>query len=93
MGKYKLDFSESFKNHLRVHLKNGNQNLIKKIESIYLDLQKNPIIGVGKPEKLKGNLKGMMSRRIDQKHRIIYEIFEQEKTVKIYSAMGHYDDK
>ncbi|WP_410521130.1 type II toxin-antitoxin system YoeB family toxin [Candidatus Tisiphia endosymbiont of Melanophora roralis] len=42
-------------------------------------------------EKLVGNLKGCYSLRINIKHRLIYEIFEDEKTVLIISLSGHYE--
>ena len=41
-------------------------------------------------EKLQGNLKGIYSRRINIQHRLVYEIDEKNKTVKIYSAWTHY---
>lgn len=51
-------------------------------------------MGTGKPELLKGfSERKVYSRRIDQKHRLIYEVFEEEKRVELLSAWGHYDDK
>ena len=52
-----------------------------------------PYSGTGKPELLKHNYAGYYSRRITQKHRLIYEINDQEITVLILSAAGHYQDK
>ena len=48
-----------------------------------------PLEGIGKPELLKGNLKGKCSRRIDDEHRLIYEVTDEEITV--YSLRGHYE--
>jgi len=46
---------------------------------------------MGRPEKLKHNLSGYWSRRINQKDRIIYEIIEEPtKLVVVISALGHY---
>jgi toxin YoeB len=47
---------------------------------------------------LKGNLQGWWSRRIDDKHRLIYKIEseeeeEQEKIIVLASCYGHYNDK
>jgi toxin YoeB len=36
-----------------------------------------PFEGIGKPEPLKHNLSGFWSRRINQEHRIIYEIIDE----------------
>lgn len=49
--------------------------------------------GTGKPEPLSGDRSGQWSRRITQKHRLIYEIEENIVTVDVLSAYGHYDDK
>lgn len=42
-------------------------------------------------EKLQGDLQGAYSRRINIKHRLVYEILEKEQTVKIISLWTHYD--
>ena len=42
-------------------------------------------------EKLKGDLRGAISRRINIKHRLIYEVFEKEKVIKILSMWSHYE--
>ncbi|MDR3129681.1 MAG: type II toxin-antitoxin system YoeB family toxin [Tannerellaceae bacterium] len=47
----------------------------------------------GKPEVLAGNRKGQWSRRINQRHRLVYKIEEGIVTVEVVSAFGHYGDK
>lgn len=42
-------------------------------------------------EKLAGNLYGLYSRRINRQHRLVYEIFEKEQTIKIISLWSHYE--
>ncbi len=42
-------------------------------------------------EKLQGDLSGAYSRRINIKHRLVYQILENEKTVKIISLWTHYE--
>ena len=42
-------------------------------------------------EKLLGDLKGAISRRINIKHRIIYQVLESEKTVKVIRMWTHYE--
>lgn len=42
-------------------------------------------------EKLQGDLQGAYSRRINIKHRLAYEVLEDERTVKILSLWTHYD--
>ncbi len=42
-------------------------------------------------EKLVGNLNGLYSRRINIQHRLVYEVLEQEHTVKIIRMWKHYE--
>jgi len=51
-----------------------NKRKVKRILELIKDIQKHPFEGVGKPEILKYNLQGYYSRRIDQEHRLIYNI-------------------
>lgn len=42
-------------------------------------------------ELLKGDMKGLISRRINKQHRLVYEVFEDEKLIKIYRMWTHYE--
>jgi len=42
-------------------------------------------------EKLVGDLKGAYSRRINIQHRLVYEIFRKEKTVRVLRMWSHYE--
>ncbi|NEQ99745.1 MAG: Txe/YoeB family addiction module toxin [Cyanothece sp. SIO2G6] len=42
-------------------------------------------------EKLVGDLKGYYSRRINIQHRLVYQVFEEQKTVKILRMWSHYE--
>ncbi|WP_323670615.1 Txe/YoeB family addiction module toxin [Pedobacter sp. PF22-3] len=57
------------------------------------ELHIHPEIGVGNPERLKFELSGLWSRRINQKDRLIYKIEDEVVTVTIISALGHYGDR
>jgi len=63
------------------------------LEIFFIELENNPEIGNGNPEKLKHQLVGLWSRRINSKDRLIYKIDELEVTIIILSAKGHYNDK
>ena len=54
-------------------------------------LRENPYQTPPPYEKLVGNLKGAYSRRINIQHRLVYEVVEDAKTVKILSLWTHYD--
>ena len=54
-------------------------------------LKENPYQAPPNYEKLRGDLQGAYSRRINIKHRIVYEIINEDKTVKIISMWTHYE--
>lgn len=59
---------------------------LKNKAQILLDLiSKNPYISNPPYEKLIGDLTGAYSRRINIQHRLVYQIVEEEKTIKILS--------
>ena len=54
-------------------------------------IQKNPFQYPPEFEYLKGDMKGLISRRINKQHRLVYEVFEEEKIIKIYRMWSHYE--
>jgi toxin YoeB len=86
-------FSEKAQEDLAFWSKSGNKQILKKISELIKAIQLNPYEGIGKPEQLKHQLAGRWSRRINQEHRIIYRITEQEtiEILNILSLKGHYE--
>jgi toxin YoeB len=62
--------------------------LLKKINDIIKDIKRNSNQGIGQPEKLKGNMSGWMSRRINLEHRIVYRI--DSDAIVIIQCRYHY---
>jgi toxin YoeB len=62
--------------------------LLKKINDIIKDIERNSNQGIGQPEKLKGNMSGWMSRRINLEHRIVYRI--DSDAIVIIQCRYHY---
>ena len=48
--------------------------LSERIQSLIEDCRRHPFKGTGKPEPLRGQLKGWWSRRITQEHRLVYRV-------------------
>ena len=65
--------------------------LIKKIFELVESIKQTPFDGIGKPEPLKENYKGLWSRRINDEHRLVYEV--KDNSVYIVQAKGHYSVK
>ena len=73
---------------------------ISKLQTAHLDEKAKELIAIIKEnpyqtppsyEKLVGNLRGLYSRRINIQHRLVYEVFEVEKKIKIVSLWSHYE--
>lgn len=73
---------------------------IPKLKSVKLDKKAKMLIEVMKEnpyqvppsfEKLQGDLQGAFSRRINIKHRLVYQVYEDEKKIKIISLWSHYE--
>ena len=65
--------------------------LRKKAEKLLLILEENPFQNPPQYEKLIGDLSGAFSRRINIQHRLIYQVIEKEKAVKIIRMWTHYE--
>ena len=70
--------------------------ILRKLNQLIKDIQRNPFDGIGKPEALSQNLSGYWSRRITQEHRLIYKIIDPEKNgeeseITIAQCRGHYE--
>ena len=65
-----------------------DKKVVKKINELIKDIEKNGNEGIGKPEPLKHEFSGFWSRRITDKHRFIYRITEEE--IIIIACANHY---
>ncbi len=66
-----------------------DKRMLRKINDLIKDIQRTPFEGQGKPERLKFDLSGNWSRRIDLEHRLVYQY--QNNEILIYSCKFHYD--
>jgi toxin YoeB len=90
---YILDFTKVALADIEKHKKAGDKAVLKKIAKLLNEIKENPIQGTGQIELLKYGLSGKYSRRINQKHRLVYTIQEDIVTVQVLSLWRHYDDK
>jgi len=69
----------------------AQSGLKSKAQELLDVLAKNPLQNPPSYEKLVGDLSGFYSRRINIQHRLIYEIYAKEKTVKVLRLWTHYE--
>ncbi|MBA7587827.1 Toxin YoeB [subsurface metagenome] len=65
-----------------------DKKILRKINELIKEIQRNPYDGIGKPESLKYDLAGFWSRRIDREHRLVYQVIDNE--ILIYSCRYYY---
>jgi toxin YoeB len=61
---------------------------VKQISKLIKAIKRDPFEGIGKPEPLKHDLAGYWSRRIDQEHRLVYEV--KDDAIIIVQCRYHY---
>ncbi len=68
----------------------NDKKILKRISLLLKDIKRNPDEqnGIGKPERLKENLQGYLSRRITSEHRLVYKIID--KLIVIAQCRHHY---
>ncbi len=84
----KIWFEEAWEDYL--YWQAQDKKILKRINMLLKDIERESFKGIGKPEPLKGELSGFWSRRIDDANRLVYRIVNG--VLEILSCRGHYDD-
>ena len=67
-----------------------DRKILKRINQLIADIDRNGHEGIGKPEALKYDLQGWWSRRIDEEHRLVYRI--EGNAIHVAACRFHYDE-
>ena len=65
-----------------------DKKTLKRINTLIEIARRDPFDGIGKPEPLLGNLSGYWSRRLDDVHRLVYAVDDDE--LAVIACRGHY---
>lgn len=90
---YTLILSKKAEKDLDFWNRSGQRQLVEKIYALFAEIMEHPYTGTGQLERLRGNLSGHWSRRIDKQHRLVYTIEDEVVTVTVVSMYGHYGEK
>lgn len=72
-----------------IYFQKNDKKILQKINELIKDIERNGLlIGIGKPERLKGELNGLYSRRINHEHRLVYYI--ENNNLFIVGCKTHY---
>ena len=74
-----------------VSWQNEDKKTLRRINQLLSDIIRNGNQGIGKPERLRGDLSEYWSRRIDEKNRIVYRIVDT--SIEVVQCKTHYADK
>ncbi|MDZ7622871.1 MAG: Txe/YoeB family addiction module toxin [Ignavibacteriaceae bacterium] len=85
---YKLLYSPQAQKDAK---KIASSNLKGRVELLLNIISQNPYAFPPPFEFLTGNLKGFISRRINKQHRLVYEVLEAEKIIKVFRMWTHYE--
>jgi len=66
-----------------------DRKLLKRTNQLIQDVMRNGNEGIGKPEPLKHGFQGYWSRRINDEHRLVYKVVDDE--VRIAACRYHYE--
>lgn len=88
MVNYEIVFAKSAAKNIPNLKSAGLTDKVKKLLDI---IRNDPFQNPPPYEKLVGDMQGLYSRRINVKHRLVYKVFEKEKTIQIVSVWSHYD--
>jgi len=88
VNRYKLVYTKQAKKDAK---KAASSGLKPKIENLLDIMKENPYQDYPPFEKLVGSLEGAYSRRINIQHRLVYQVLEDEKIVKVIRMWTHYD--
>lgn len=82
-----LEFDPSALEDLGWWIKQDRKRALRIIK-LLKEVQRTPFNGTGKPEPLKHELSGCWSRRIDQEHRLVYEV--KKDKIRVLACRYHY---
>lgn len=89
MVEYKILYSKFAQKDAK---KLSSANLQNKAKELIEIIKKDPFKNPPPYEKLVGNLKGAYSRRINIQHRLVYEVREEDKVIRVLRMWSHYGE-
>ena len=78
---------ESWEDYL--YWQKTNKSILKRINDLLKSISREPFSGIRKPEPLKHKYKGFWSRRINEEHRLIYRVKDNE--IHVAKCRFHFD--
>jgi toxin YoeB len=71
----------------------ADRKVLRRINLLIRDIMRGVEGGIGKPEELRGDLSGFLSRRINEQHRLVYTVDTDADSLLIAACRYHYSDR
>jgi toxin YoeB len=68
----------------------NDRKLLKRVNQLIADIDRNGHDGIGKPEPLRNDLSGYWSRRVNSEHRLVYRI-DEDDVIHVVACRFHYE--
>jgi toxin YoeB len=87
----KVGFTPTGWSHFQYWLEN-DAAMVARIVALVENTRRTPFVGIGKPEPLKGELRGWWSRRINGEHRLVYRVTGsgEDQRLEVAQCRHHY---
>lgn len=89
---YQLYYSRQAVDDWEILKKQGNPSLRVRAQRLLDQLREQPFAPEPPYKKLNGQLHGLYARRLNNQHRLVYQVIEDQKAVKVVSMWTHYGD-
>jgi Txe/YoeB family toxin of toxin-antitoxin system len=70
----------------------GRPSLVARAQRLLEQIRSNPFVPYPPYKKLNGELTGLYARRLNIQHRLVYQVTEDIKAIKVVSMWTHYHD-
>lgn len=89
---YQLYFTRQAIADWEILNRQGNSSLAVRAQRLLDQLKSNPFEPYPPYKKLNGEFNGLYARRLNIQHRLVYQVIEESKAVKVVSMWTHYGD-
>jgi len=93
MSRYNTYFDKNARKQMKQMKTSGRKADVERVNRFIGEIMEHPRAGTGHPKPLTGEEGEVWSRKVNEKDRFVYRIFEEQKKVLVTRVLGHYGDR